>query len=342
MSDLMEGLGLDLGVVAYLGPPSSYTHQAALEDFGEKSFALEPRVTIQDIFAAVQSGAVTYGVVPFENSTNGSVVYTLDLFADRQSRFTNVYVCGEAYLDVHHCLLGHQSDGLPLDDLLPGDATPTHQSPSPPKPKTQPLTGVRHVKRIYSHPQAFGQCEAFLSTYLKGVERQEVSSTSKAAEIVAADTTGTLAAISSKVAAQVHDLDVLATRIEDRDDNTTRFFILRRASNDQSSIGEEITQPRTKTHRWKTLVNFTIDHHSPGALADALQVFKTYGLNLTSISSRPSRLTPWHYIFFVELEGRRESEGRGDVNQALAQLESITRGWRWHGSWEDRVPRRYN
>ena len=333
--------------------------QAALEDFGEKSFALEPRVNIQgrflistsninlcsflsDVFAAVQSGEVAYGVVPFENSTNGSVVYTLDLFADRQSQFTNVYVCGEAYLDVHHCLLGHQSDNPPPDDLLPGDATPTHHSPNPPKPKTQPLTGVRHVKRIYSHPQAFGQCEAFLSTYLKGVERQEVSSTSKAAEIVAKDTTGTLAAISSKVAAQVHDLDVLATRIEDRDDNTTRFLILRRALNDEGSIGEEITQPGTRMHRWKTLVNFTINHHSPGALADALQVFKTYGLNLTSIGSRPSRVAPWHYIFFVELEGRRESEGRGEVNQALAQLESITRDWRWHGSWEDRVSRRYN
>ncbi|MCJ1381048.1 prephenate dehydratase [Xylographa soralifera] len=339
----MEGLGLGLGIVAYLGPPSSYTHQAALEDFGKRSFTLEPRVNIQDVFAAVQSGVVAYGVVPFENSTNGSVVYTLDLFADRQSQFTNVYVCGEAYLDVHHCLLGHQTNNSPLDDLLPGDATPTHQSPSPLKPKTQPLTGVRHVKRIYSHPQAFGQCEAFLSTYLKGVERQEVSSTSKAAEIVAKDTTGTLAAISSKVAAQVHDLDVLATRIEDRDDNTTRFFILRRASNDESCTTEEVTiQPGTKIHGWKTLVNFTIDHHSPGALADALQVFKNYGLNLTSIGSRPSRLTPWHYIFFVELEGRRESEGQGEVNQALAQLESITRGWRWHGSWKDRIPRRYS
>ncbi|MCJ1390748.1 prephenate dehydratase [Xylographa bjoerkii] len=341
MVDLMEGLGLELGLVAYLGPPSSYTHQAAMEDFGERSFVLEPRGTIQDIFAAVQSGAVAYGVVPFENSTYGSVVYTLDLFADRQFQYTNVYVYGEAYLDVHHCLLGHQSSSSPVDDSLPGDATPTHQSPSPPRPKTQPLTGVRHIKRIYSHPQAFGQCEAFLSTYLKGVERQEVSSTSKAAEIVAKDTTGALAAISSKVAAQVHDLDVLATRIEDRDDNTTRFLILRRASNDESSIETEPLQLGTKTHGWKTLVNFTIDHHSPGALADALQVFKISGLNLTSIGSRPSGMTPWHYIFFVEFEGRRESEGLGEVNQALAQLGSITRGCRWHGSWRDRIPRRY-
>ncbi|MCJ1401417.1 prephenate dehydratase [Xylographa trunciseda] len=345
MGDLMEGLGLELGLVAYLGPPSSYTHQATLEDFDEGSFVLEPRVTIQDIFAAVQSDAVAYGVVPFENSTNGSVVYTSDLFADRQFQYTNVYVCGEAYLDVHHCLLGHQSSSSPSDDSLAGDTTPTHQSPSPPRPKTQPLTGVRHVKRIYSHPQAFGQCEAFLSTYLKGVERQEVSSTSKAAEIVAKDTTETMAAISSKVAAQVHDLDILATRIEDRDDNTTRFFILRRAIDDESSIASleaDTAHFGMEGHGWKTLVNFTIDHHSPGALADALQVFKTYGLNLTSIGSRPSRITPWHYIFFVEFEGRRESEGRGEVNQALAQLESITRGCRWHGSWRNRISRRHN
>ena len=283
---------------------------------------------------------MAYGVVPFENSTNGSVVYTLDLFADRQSQYTNVYVCGEAYLNVHHCLLGHRSSHSPLDDTIPGNTTPTRRSPSPPRPKTQPLTGVRHIRRIYSHPQAFGQCEAFLSTYLKGVERQEVSSTSKAAEIVAQDTSGTLAAISSKVAAQVHDLDVLASRIEDRDDNTTRFFVLRKASSDDILSAAETLPPRGTNDRWKTLINFTIDHDSAGALADALLVFKTYGLNLTSISSRPSRIIPWHYIFFVEFEGRRESGGRGEVNEALAQLESITRGCRWHGNWRNRIPQR--
>ena len=201
------------------------------------------------------------------------------------------------------------------------------------------MANIRHIKRIYSHPQAFGQCEAFLSTYLKGVERQEVSSTSKAAEIVSTDASKTAAAISSKIAADVHGLDVLARGIEDREDNTTRFFILRKLANEsvakQSCLVD--TTDGGECRDWKSLVSFTIDHKCPGALADALMVFKTFGLNLTSINSRPSRIRPWHYIFFVEFQGRRERDGQGSVNQALEKLSETTEDWRWLGSWENRV-----
>ena len=285
----------------------------------------------------MQSGSSTYGVVPFENSTNGSVVYTLDLFADRQLQYPDVLVCGELFLNVHHHLLGYPS-GLPQDDnSMSGDSTPTSKIPSPSKPKTHPITSLRHVKRIYSHPQAFGQCEAFLTTYLRGVERQEVSSTSKAAEIVSQDTTRSTAAISSKVAAQVHGLGTLAKGIEDRDDNTTRFFVLCRGPD--GLLPPDSEQPKTGRNEdpWKTLVAFTINHQSPGALADALMVFKTNDLNLTSINSRPSRISPWHYIFFVEFEGKKEVSGVGKVSEALEQLKATTEGCRWHGSWRNRM-----
>lgn len=292
-----------------------------------------------DIFAAVQSDSVSYGVVPFENSTNGSVVYTLDLFADRQSQYPNVYVCGEAYLDVHHCLLGHKSSTPFLDGSLSGDATPTQRTLSPAKSKAKPLTDIRHIKRLYSHPQAFGQCEAFLSTFLKGIEHQEVSSTSKAAELVSQDTSGASAAISSTAAAWIHNLGILAKGIEDRDDNTTRFFILRRSSSAESTVTPDVLKLGGEKQAWKTMIHFTIDHHAAGALADALMVFKTYSLNLTSINSRPSHITPWHYIFFVEFEGQREAQGQGKVNEALSRLQSTTKDYRWHGSWRDRVKR---
>ena len=285
----------------------------------------------------MQSGAVSYGVVPFENSTNGSVVYTLDLFADRQQHYPDIYVCGEAYLDVHHCLLGYASSRSPPSDVLSGSATPTHLDPDPVRPRTKPLTDLSHIKRIYSHPQAFGQCEVFLSTYLKGVERQEVSSTSKAAEVVSQDASGTVASISGKVAAQVHGIDVLAKGIEDRDDNTTRFFWLQKGplQTETSQLGLQHVQEDGQS--WKTLVGFSINHESAGALADALMVFKTYGLNLTSINSRPSRIRPWHYIFFVEFEGQKEASGLGPVNKALAQLQDTTEGCRWYGSWKSRL-----
>ena len=264
------------------------------------------------------------------------MVYTLDLFADREKHFSDIYVCGEAYLDVHHCLLGHSSNSLPPGSMS-GDANSIMDTPPPMKPQAQPLKDLRHVKRLLSHPQAFGQCEAFLSTYLKGVERQDVSSTSKAAEMVSHDPTGTTVAISSEVAAQVQGLDILAKGIEDRDDNTTRFFFLCRAPYNEVSAGPVGQQDGESDQSWKTLVAFTIDHHAPGALADALMVFKTYSLNLTSINSRPSRLSPWHYIFFVEFVGRKAPDGHGRVNGALEKLRATTVDCRWYGSWIDRL-----
>lgn len=303
---------------------------------------VSPRViliSLSDVFAAVQSSSTSYGVVPFENSTNGSVVYTLDLFADREKAYPDISVCGEVYLDVHHFLLGNFIPSSQHAAPSSGDATPTMSTPSPKKPRAQPLADIRHIKRIYSHPQAFGQCEAFLSTYLKGVERHEVSSTSKAAEIVSTDVSKTTSAISSKIAADVHGLDVLARGIEDRQDNTTRFFIIQKLA-DENAAKQSCSIESTdggESSDWKSLVFFTIDHKSPGALADALMVFKTFGLNLTSINSRPSRIRPWHYIFFVEFRGRRERDGKGSVNQALEKLREASEDRRWLGSWENRV-----
>lgn len=263
----------------------------------------------------------------------------MDLFADREKEYPDISVCGEVYLDVHHFLLGNFKPSSQHVEPSSGVATPTTSTPNPKKPRAQPLSDIGHIKRIYSHPQAFGQCEAFLSTYLKGVERHEVSSTSKAAEIVSTDASKTTAAISSKIAADVHGLDVLATGIEDREDNTTRFFILRKHA-DESAAKQSCPTETTdggEGHDFKSLVSFTIDHKSPGALADALMVFKTFGLNLTSINSRPSRIRPWHYIFFVEFQGRRERDGDGSVNQALEELSETSEDWRWLGSWENRL-----
>lgn len=290
-----------------------------------------------DIFHAVQSGAVTRGVVPFENSTNGSVVFTLDLFADRNHSFPDLSVCGEAYLDVHHYLLGHspQSTTALQEDFfdLSRVSTPTPSAPNPVKPRAQPTTSLKNIKRIYSHPQAFGQCEIFLGAFLKGIERIDVTSTSKAAQLVKEDTTGTSAAIASQIAAEVHNLHVLAKGIEDREDNTTRFFVLRKGS----ELSEEITGPPST--KYKSFVSFTVDHKSPGALADVLDCFRRHKLNLTSINSRPSRLIPFQYIFFVEFEGSKFQDTHGSVNGALESMAKVAKTSRWLGSWEDELKR---
>ncbi|KAF2755869.1 PDT-domain-containing protein [Pseudovirgaria hyperparasitica] len=331
--------------VAFLGPRASYTHQAALKAFSDSSkYDLQPQVSIEDVFKSVQSGSCARGVVPFENSTNGSVVFTLDLFADAHQRYPDILVCGEVYVDVHHCLVGHmpkEAHSAATTSALTsphssGHATPTAAHPSPAIPRAVPLVSLKGIKKLYSHPQAWGQCNAFLTTYFKGIERQDVSSTSRAAEIVAADTSGETAAISSEIAAQVHDLDMLAKGIEDTSDNKTRFFVLRRGNHSAQSNGDSNGGAvDTDTPAYKTLVSFTISHSDPGALADSLAVFKPYNINLTSINARPSGIASWNYIFFVEVTGRRLKEDTGAVNAALRDLEKVAREWRWLGSWEN-------
>ncbi|KAH7386967.1 Prephenate dehydratase-domain-containing protein [Phaeosphaeria sp. MPI-PUGE-AT-0046c] len=345
-------------VVAFLGPEASYTHQAALSAFPPKSTILSPQITIADVFTSVQNGTATRGVVPLENSSNGSVVFTLDLIGDLHGTHPDILVCGEVYVAVKHCLLGH---------LIPGS------TPSAPRtdvvidskfsnPLATPAGDLSKIKRLYSHPQAWGQCKAFLATYMKGVERHDVSSTSKAAEIAAQDASGESAALSSKVAASVFGCDVLAESINDHLGNTTRFLVIKRrespplgisraptptpasvqtmtesaAANEvegSSSIAAPLSS--SASTQWKSLVTFTINHTSPGALASCLAVFSKHGLNLTSINTRPSGTRNWHYIFFVEFKGRKEDGDEvGEVNGALRELDGACEDWRWKGSWE--------
>jgi prephenate dehydratase len=356
--------------VAFLGPFASYTHQvscplkyrilcssyniqATTTVFSPESgkYDLVPQTTIRDVFTAVQSGAASYGVVPFENSTNGSVVFTLDLLADFDHRHPDILVCGEIYLPVHHCLVGYpppDQQQLPskpdfasraLQTEGSGNITPTQAAPQPKKPRVEPIYDLKHVNSLYSHPQAWGQCDLFLSTYLKATEKHDASSTSRAAQLVAQHGHD-CAAISSKIAAEVNGLTILAESIEDVEGNSTRFFILRRGYDQRSFFGEQGTTPEdideeTEMREYKSLISFAVDHEEPGALADSLAVFKKFKLNLTSINSRPSGDNPWHYIFFVEILGRKGQDGKGGaVNDALAELAQVARSWRWLGSWK--------
>ncbi|KAH7074839.1 Prephenate dehydratase-domain-containing protein [Paraphoma chrysanthemicola] len=327
--------------VAFLGPEASYTHQAALDAFKGRDVTLSPQVTIADVFTAVQKGTAYRGVVPFENSSNGSVVFTLDLIADLHGMHPDILVCGESYVDVKHCLLGYVAPNVASADLQTRKLPPVEIDKKFTNPLAVPVCDLSRIKKLYSHPQAWGQCKAFLSTYLKGIERQDVSSTSRAAELVAQDTSGESAALSSFVAAELFGLDVLAESINDRIGNATRFLVIRR----KDTASPSSTPPPDTTHStdgngsdWKTLVTFTVDHANPGALANCLAVFGKYGLNLTSINTRPSGVRNWHYVFFVEFKGRKEDGDEvGSVNQALKELDRVCSEWRWLGSWENRL-----
>jgi len=175
--------------VAYLGPEGTYAQSAVLKHFGHSVRALA-LASIDEVFQEVQAGNADYGVVPVENSTEGTVNNTLDRFLS-----TSLHICGEVELRVQHNLIARVKD-------------------------------MRRVQRVCAHPQALGQCRGWLDENLPGVERVGVSSNAEGARR-ARDEAGT-AAIAGAVAAEIYSLEILAQGIEDHADNTTRFLVLGR------------------------------------------------------------------------------------------------------------------
>jgi chorismate mutase / prephenate dehydratase len=251
-------------VVAYFGPAGTFTHQAARARFGG-SVRYKDCATITDVFTAVEKRTADYGVVPIENSTEGAVTHTLDQFVD-----TPLRICAEVSLPIAHHLVGVAADRAA-------------------------------VCRVYSHPQVFGQCRRWLMENLPKAELVPVSSTSKAAEMAAADPTS--AALAGELAAELHGLTRLESDVQDIGGNMTRFLVL----------GKEYGGPSGND---KTSVLFAVKHRA-GALYQALESFKKHDINMTKIESRPSKAKAWEYYFFVDLAAHADDP---PVSRALAEL----------------------
>jgi chorismate mutase / prephenate dehydratase len=175
--------------VAFLGPEGTFTQTAVLGHFGHSVRAL-PLASIDEVFHEVEAANADFGVVPIENSTEGTVNHTLDRFL-----LSPLKICGEVELRIHHNLMGL-------------------------------MNSLGRIVRVCSHPQSLAQCRAWLDEHLPNVEQIPVSSNAEGARR-ARDEKGT-AAIAGQTAAEVYGLKVLAAEIEDRSDNTTRFLVLGR------------------------------------------------------------------------------------------------------------------
>ncbi|HYE29806.1 MAG TPA: prephenate dehydratase [Methylomirabilota bacterium] len=175
--------------IAYLGPEATFTHVAAIRRFGS-SLKYAPQKTIADVFNEVSKRRADYGVVPVENSTEGVVTHTLDMFVDSELK-----IVAQIVLPIQQCLIGKQ----------------------------QPLS---RIKKLYSHPQALAQCRAWVQNHLPDAEIVEMSSTTRAAE-VASEEQGA-AAIASSLAAERYKLAILEADIQDNSANATRFLVLGR------------------------------------------------------------------------------------------------------------------
>jgi len=159
---------------------------------------------------------------------------------------------------------------------------------------------LEQIRQIFSKPEVFAQCRIWLSTQMKGVHTVPVASTSKAAEMATQEPNS--AAIGSKLAAELYKLNVICEDVEDNPNNFTRFFVISRYA----------ARP---TGQDKPAILFATAHRS-GALADVLDVFRKYKINLTNIDTRPSGRQTWEYYFFVDTEGHYEN---ADMQQAIAE-----------------------
>ncbi|MFH1883866.1 MAG: prephenate dehydratase [Planctomycetota bacterium] len=256
--------------IGYLGPAGSFSHTASMLKFGQ-SVEYEPLADITSIFDEVSKGHCDLGLAPVENTMGGGVIETLDALID-----SNVKVCAEVLMAIHHSLLGNCS--------------------------------LEEIEKIYSKPEVFTQCRNWLSATFKEAQTVPVASTARAAQIAADEPRA--AAIGSSVAAELYGLRIICENIEDIANNITRFLVISRE--DARPTGED-----------KTAILFSTAHKA-GALADVLDVFKRYNINMTNIESRPSKKRQFEYYFFVDFLGHRTEknvqEGIEETRKHCLQL----------------------
>jgi chorismate mutase/prephenate dehydratase len=252
-------------VVAFQGETGAYSEEAAFQFFSP-SIQVKPCVSVDDVFRAVEDAKAHFGIIPVENSLEGSINRSYDLLLDSELK-----VYGETELRISHCLIAG------------------------------PGTGLDSIKKVYSHPQALGQCQAFI----KQLNCESVSTydTAGSVKMIKEKRISDGAAIASARAAEIYGMQIIAREIEDNPNNYTRFFVL--AGQDSPPSGND-----------KTSIVFSVKH-KPGALYEFLQILASRDINLTKIESRPTRQKPWEYNFYLDFEGHREDRAVQDVLENL-------------------------
>jgi prephenate dehydratase len=260
--------------VAFQGERGAFGDEAVQVYFGKEA-AIKPEPipcrTFADVFRAVAAGEVEYGLVPVENSQAGSINDVYDLL-----RQHDLFVIGEIGHPVNHCLL-----------CLPGQQ-------------------LSDIKRVISHPQALAQSDVYLRTL--GVEIVATYDTAGSAKMIREEHLEGVAAVAAGGAAELYQLEILASGIQTIKDNYTRFI----------ALGRE-PAPRREGEAKTMLVMATA--HQPGSLYQCLGVLAATRINLLKLESRPSRQRAWEYVFYLDFEGHRDDS---TVRTALANLAGHT------------------
>ncbi|MBV5278949.1 MAG: prephenate dehydratase [Campylobacteraceae bacterium] len=263
--------------IVYLGPEGSYTHQVAESRFGAMGNYIGVS-SIEAVFHILENGEAKYGVVPVENNTEGAVGTTLDCLGKFDSK-----IVAEIYMDIHHSF-------------------------------ATVCENLKHIKRIYSHPQGYNQCRKFLEEHmLLGVEFIPTKSTAEAAKKAIEDHES--AAICSHIAAKLYNVPILFAKIEDNMANQTRFIILSDFKNKKGIDNKTSILAKTDD--------------KPGGLVEFLQTFKAQKVNLTKIESRPTKERGFQSIFYMDFEGHIDDENVQSVIEENKDRYDI----KWLGSY---------
>lgn len=287
--------------VLYQGEPGAYSEEAVRALLGADARP-DPCRSFQEVARRVVEGEAPFGLLPVENTLAGSVVASYDVLSREP-----LEVIREVIRPIRHCLLG--------------------------------MTGsdVEGLDRVLSHPVALAQCSDFFRNH-EALEAVAVYDTAGAARRVAEEGDRSVAAIAGRDAAERHGLQVLASDLQDRDDNQTRFYLVRRAGGEDAAAdvpgrtsaadGEE-----GPTDAWKSALVLRTDNR-PGALVRVLRPLAERGVNLSKLESRPGA-DPWTYRFFLEFEARADRDpGLSAVDEAraaAAELRVLGVFPRWSG-----------
>jgi len=250
--------------VAFQGEPGAYSEQAVFNYFGNVETL--PCESFDVVFDSVTNDSCDAGLIPVENSLAGSIHQNYDLLLRH-----DLHIVGEYLLRVQHCLIA-----------LPG-------------------VKKEDIKKAISHPQALGQCAAYLRNL--GIKPETVYDTAGSVKMLKASGERTTAAIASRRAAELHEMQILEEGIEDNAENYTRFL----------AISKTAVKPDGEA---KTSIVFTLKNQ-PGSLFKAMSVFALRDIDLTKIESRPLQGTPWDYLFYIDFIGAAHQE---TVRKALDHL----------------------
>ena len=250
--------------VAFQGEDGSFGQEVAFNFFG-RSVKTRQCDTVEEVAGLVQQGSLAHGIVPVENSQDGSIGSTYDLLLE-----SSLMACGEAQIRTTYCLAGNKS------------------------------STIASLKKIYAHPQALGQCQAFLRHL--GSELIPTYHTLGTVKMIK-EKWRSSAIVAGEGVAFASDLKILAREIEDNRWNSTRFFLL----------GKQDAPP---TGNDKTSI-VTLLKHQPGTLYRVIKEFADRGINLSKVETRPTRKTPWEYHFYIDFEGHRLD---GKIMEALERV----------------------